>query len=182
MLTRQIAENLAFKLKQANPDHHVSQNVQRYAIEFFLTNTITFFMSVFIGFLLNQVTGVIIALVSFASLRVITGGKHFKTHALCNFTTIVVSNLIPFISIYLDQTLTILFMNIFAIIFCVVFAPEGVKKYSRMPAKMYPMVKVISVLIISLNFYFMSPILAITFALQGMTLVHKFWEVQSIDE
>jgi len=166
--SRKLADDLATRIHSANPQHSVSLQVQRYAIETVIINTVIIAVSLILGSLLTQASQVFLALISFLLLRFITGGRHFASPTACIATTILAFNLIPVFAAYIESASVTFALTIGSLLLCVVFAPQG----KRSIIKQHHLIKLVGAAIISVNFFVMSPVLSIAFFFQTATLVH----------
>jgi len=163
-----LADHLAVKIHSANPHHSVSLPVQRYAIESIITNSIVYIAALGIGALLGQTLQVLTVIVAFPLLRFITGGRHFTSPTACITTTIIGFNVIPILAKYINSDTVILALTLLSLLLCIVFAPQG----KRSIVKQHQIIKLAGGAIIAVNFVVVSPVLAITFLLQAVTLIH----------
>nr|WP_158594239.1 accessory gene regulator B family protein [Cohnella faecalis] len=69
-----LALKLAFQLKEANPNHPASLDVLRYAIASIINTAGTAIVAIILSLLLGHFSGAALALISFAVLRMISGG------------------------------------------------------------------------------------------------------------
>jgi accessory gene regulator B len=166
--SRKLADNLAVKIHSANPHHSVSLPVQRYAIETIIINTIIIIVALGIGFLLEQALQVLTVLIGFLLLRLITGGRHFSSPTACIATTIIGFNAIPILAQYVHSTADTLILTIGSLLLCILYAPQG----NRAIVKQHLIIKLAGGAIIAMNLFVMSPVLAIAFLLQAVTLIH----------
>lgn len=134
-------------------------------INFFIVTFVVLFICIFTG----QFTAGIIAVLSTPFLRYFCGGIHMKSAQLCN----VISIILILIAVHLpiQYTYAGLSLTILAIIILLLYAPQGIRNVSRLEAKYYPILKLISVLIVASNFYFQSPLLAAVFFMQCLTIL-----------
>ncbi|QJD84486.1 accessory gene regulator B family protein [Cohnella herbarum] len=166
--SRKLADNLALKIHAANPHHPISLPVQRYAIETIVTNTTIIIISLFLGLLLEQALQVLTVIVAFPLLRFVTGGHHFKSPTACIITTIIGFNTIPMLAQNIQSTSATLALTLGSLLLCLVFAPQG----KRAIIKQQQIIKLVGGAIITVNLLVMSPVLAIAFFLQALTLIH----------
>lgn len=164
-----LANHLAVKIHAANPQHPVSLPVQRYAIETVISYTIINSISLSIGLMLGQALLVLIVIVGFSLLRLITGGRHFSSPTACIVTTIIGFNTVPILAHYIHSPLLIFAITLGSLLLCIVFAPQG----KRSIIKQHHIIKLAGGAIIAVNFIVESPVLAIAFLLQTLTLVHS---------
>jgi Membrane protein putatively involved in post-translational modification of the autoinducing quorum-sensing peptide len=163
-----LANHLAVKIHSANPQHPVSLPVQRYAIETIISYSIINSISLGIGLILGQALQVLIVIVGFSLLRLITGGRHFASPTACIVTTIIGFNTIPILANYLHSSLATFAITLVSLLLCIVFAPQG----KRSIVKQHHIIKLAGGAIIAVNLLVESPVLAIAFFLQTLTLIH----------
>jgi accessory gene regulator B len=165
-----IAANWATKLKKAVPEHPASIAVIKFALQLFIETILTLLTAVVISSFTNKTIETLIVLIAFAILRAVSGGFHFKTAAACILSTSIGANIAAF-SQFNDTV--ILVMGGTSLLLAAIFAPSKIENQTRIPKKYYPALKIISLVIISTNFLFMSSILASAFLIQSITLIRK---------
>ena len=166
--SHKLADNLAVRIHSANPNHSVSLPVQRYAIETIILNTIIIAFSLVAGSFITQASQVLLTIISFLLLRFITGGYHFSSPTLCIATTVIVYNAIPILAQFVHSPYVIFAITLGSLLLCITFAPQG----KRAIVKQHQIIKLAGGAIIAVNFLVMSPVLAIAFFLQALTLIH----------
>lgn len=111
----------------------------------------------------------LIAVLCTPLLRYFSGGIHMKSAQLCNIISIIL--ILLAVHIPLSYTYEGLILSILTIIILLLYAPQGITNVSRLEAKYYPILKLISVFIVATNFYFQSPLLAAVFFAQALTII-----------
>ncbi|RED51645.1 accessory gene regulator B family protein [Cohnella lupini] len=165
--SRKLADNLAVRIHSANPHHSVSLPVQSYGIETIIISTINTSVALLLGILLEQALEVLTVIIAFPLLRFITGGRHFSSPTVCIATTIIGFNVIPILAQYVHSTVATLILTIGSLLLCIVYAPQG----NRAIVKQHQIIKLAGGAIIAVNLLVMSPVLAIAFFLQALTLI-----------
>ena len=163
-----LAWKLARGLKAQNPDHPRSVEVLKHAISFLLNTGFTILLTILISIFTGKVMEAVTVLVTYAILRQFSGGAHLKSGTLCVIISSIGATLITYS--YFNQSIVIA-LNCVAIILAALYAPS--KLEARIKRSRYPLLKLISILIISSNFLFNSPILATTFLVQSLTLIRR---------
>lgn len=162
-----LSEKIAASIKKANESETVSTEVMKYA----LIILFNIFIPIFIVLILSLITGKIaenaLAIISFVSLRMASGGYHFKSPVMCMLTTIVVTGIPPYLPSFDFLTLPLTAVSLIIIL---LLAPANMRGYHSMPEKYYPLLKLISVIIVASNFFFNSDIMALVFTIQGISL------------
>lgn len=147
-----------------------SVDVIAYALNI-VTNTVSIAaLSLIIGILTGEFWRTAAMLVTFAVIRFITGGYHLKSGIFCVVVSTVVLSTMPLIN------LSDLMTNIFTLVACIIiaaFAPSNFDKYAWISEKHYPRLKVIAFALVSINFFVVSDILALTYILQASLLPFK---------
>lgn len=165
-----IANRMAVGLKRRVPEHPASVEVLAYAFNFTLNTSLTIIIALTAATILNQFWESIIVMCSFALLRMVSGGYHFKSANACIIASALGANLIPFIHLPSD---TILWINFICLALVLVFAPSRIEHQTRIPKKYFPLLKVISGGMVSANFIMMSPLVAVTFFVQSLSLISR---------
>lgn len=166
-----LSNRWAINLKKQIPDHPASVEVLAYAFNFMINIILTLAVSLTSALLLGHFWETVIVLSSFAILRMVSGGYHFRSAGACILFTVVGSNLLPYL--YLDAQFTLL-INILTLVLILSFAPSRIEHQSRIPKKYFPLLKAISSGLVSINFFLASSLIAATFFVQGITLLVSF--------
>jgi accessory gene regulator B len=166
-----VAAKLAAQIKRTVPDHPRSESVLAFSILFLLNTTLIIVLSLLISFFTGRIWETIEVLVSFAVLRQISGGYHFKSGTLCVLVSTIGAVLL---SLTAFGTQTVLVMNLISVALVLVYSPSRLEG-TRIPVRYYPLLKVLSFLIVCSNFIFQSPVLAASFLVQSLTLIRKRW-------
>ncbi|WEK54328.1 MAG: accessory gene regulator B family protein [Candidatus Cohnella colombiensis] len=163
-----ISSKMAHSIKRANPEHPASFEVLKYALASVINLVGTVLLAVLLAILLDHVVGTLVALVSFGMLRSVSGGYHMNSSVHCMIVTALAANAIPYIQL---SSTVILIMTVVSVILAMLFAPSNIEKSSRIPARYYPLLKLIATLIISSNLLFNSSVAATCFLLQSSFLI-----------
>lgn len=164
-----VSRRIAARIKSAVPEHPRSEQVLAYSISFLLSNLSVVLLTLFISLLLGKFVEAAIALFSFAVLRQVSGGYHFKSAWLC----IVISTAVVISITYANygNSITILLTSI-SLLLALLYAPSRIDRQTRIPKKYFPLLRVLSVLIIFAGFLIGSSILTTAFFVQCLSLVH----------
>jgi len=170
-----LAGKLAMGIKKIVPESPQSVEVLRYAISFILNAFFIIGASLLISLFTGKVIEVTIILIGYALLRQVSGGVHLKSGTLCIVISTAGATALSFVSF--DRN-TLILVTVVSLLLALVYAPSRIDKQTRIPAKYYPVLKLLSLLIISSSFVIHSAALASAFLLQTLTLVRRK-EVQS---
>lgn len=162
------AERIANAIKQQAPEETASVEVMKYALVSLYHGLSVLFASLIIGAITGKLVETLITLIAFALLRFLSGGFHFESALTCFIFSTVISSAIPHIPLPDGYFLIVM---ITSIILLGIFAPSSVKGVTRIPEKYYPLLKVGSILLVSLNFFIGSELLAVTFFTQSVFTV-----------
>lgn len=129
-----------------------------------IMSLIVLMITVFTGDFLHG----IYATAAFCFLRYFSGGLHIRSVNICNFFSagIILICVYTPISYWYNG----LVINILSVILLACYAPHGIKK-SKLSVRYYPVLKAISIVIVSINFLLHSPLLAIVFFMQAITTI-----------
>lgn len=162
------AEKLAFTFKNINPEETASVPVMKFALTILLNYSISTFVSLTIGLLSGQFLNTVIAAASFMLIRIISGGFHFRSAELCLLTTISVISISPHIH---HTENSMIALNMICFLIFSLFSPSNIKGYTRIPEKYFPALKILSLLMIGVNFMFFSPTVTTILTIQAILLL-----------
>jgi accessory gene regulator B len=163
-----IALKLATGIKHIVPEHPSSIAVLKYSLALLINATAIIIFSICIALFTARLSQTILILFSFAILRQASGGIHLKSGSWCVFASTSLVVFLSFISFNSNWTSI---LNLASLTLAATFAPSRIEKQSRIPKRFYPLLKLISCLIVSSNFYFLSPSISGAFFIQGLTLI-----------
>ncbi|MFS0727963.1 accessory gene regulator ArgB-like protein [Paenibacillus sp. 1P07SE] len=164
-----IARRLAMNLKAMVPNHPASVEVLRFALEAIVNGVLIVGLSLLVSWPLGVTQEVAIALVMFAVLRQMSGGYHLKSGIACVIVSTAIILLVSLVP--LDKTM-IWVANAISVLLCLLFAPSKIEKQTRIPPKYFPILKISSSILVAANFLIGSSVLAATFLVQSLSLVH----------
>lgn len=165
-----IAGRMAEGIKHRAPDHPASIEVMKHALAVLINTASIIILSIGIAIITKRLPETLTVMTSFALLRMVSGGAHLKSGTLCAvFSTLLI--VILSMSRLNDQgTVNV---NILSLLLAGTFAPTDIHKQSRIPRKYYPILKVLSIVMICLNFWIASPYVAVAFFAQALLLVPR---------
>ncbi|TLS50497.1 hypothetical protein FE782_19195 [Paenibacillus antri] len=152
-----------------NNEQAASMDVLMFSLAVVLNAIFVAVMIIIIAIFTNRLPEALALLASFVTLRFFSGGMHLPTSKLCNFISIglfVVLMLLP-VS-YWNAGLV---LNSAALAFVLLFAPtKDIMHLNLLGPKYTIHFKIVCVLLVSVNFWIQSPILALAFFSQTLTL------------
>lgn len=163
-----LSNRLATKLKEINPEETASVEVMSFALQGILHNTLTFMTALIGGMMLGQFWETFLAVIFFMALRLISGGFHFKSALACFIVSASVFIVIP---MFEPNNNVLLLINIISFLLVAIYAPSNIKEHIRYPEKYYPIFKILSLAIVSINFFFLASIVTVAFFVQACSLV-----------
>ncbi|WP_445935348.1 accessory gene regulator ArgB-like protein [Paenibacillus sp. FSL L8-0463] len=163
-----LALSIARKIKNTVPDHPSSVDVLKYALIVILNTMFGIVLSLLISILTGKMNEVIVIILSFAVLRQISGGYHIKSSDGCVIFSVFLFTSLSLISL---NSITILILNCSSVLLALFFSPSKIDEQSKIPRKYYPYLKIMSVLLITINFYLQSSIIALAFFSQCISLI-----------
>lgn len=168
MILNSLALKISLAIKKTNPEETVSVEVMQYALSIILNTLLTFIVSLSIGLILNNLKETLIFYISLSLLRVFSGGVHLKSATACNIVTILICSMTPYLFQLTDTILW--FVTAFSLILVLLFAPNP-DKNTQIPVKWYPSLKLISVIMVCLNFFIASSVIGLAFLVQSVTII-----------
>jgi accessory gene regulator B len=169
-----IAGNIATSIIKNNPETSSSYEVLKYGIIAFLNQVIITCSVLFFGAITGHLLESFIAVIAFPIIRYFSGGVHLGSSMWCNLVTTT----IVLLSVYtpIEYWYNGLVINAIALLIISVTAPSGIKR-SRIDQKYYPLLKIISMVIIAINFAIQSPVLSVVFFIQSLTTLRIFYKI-----
>ncbi|RUS44596.1 accessory gene regulator ArgB-like protein [Cohnella sp. AR92] len=169
-MINKLSRNFAVRIKKAAPDSPQSVEVLKYALSAILNTFFIIGFSLIVSLFTGKLSEVIIVLIGFALLRQVSGGFHLKSGTWCIIVSTLGITLISFADFGQAVSSRI---TVIALILALIFAPSRIEKQTRIPAKYFPILKLLSILIVSTNFALHFPVLSTAFLVQGLTLIRR---------
>ncbi len=163
-----LAERISIRLKNANPEETTSVEVMKFALTGVLHNSVTIFAALVVGGIFGHFADTLLTIVFFMTLRLVSGGYHFKSALHCFIFSFGVFVAIPFISIT-DDIIGILLLV--SLLLATLYAPSNITEHIRVNRKFFPLFKLLSLLIIALDLILWNPIIALAVCAQSLTLI-----------
>ncbi|MNF95181.1 putative regulator protein [compost metagenome] len=163
-----LSMELARKIKAKVPDHPSSIEVLKYSLSFILNALFIVALTMIIALVTGHELQAALALVAFAILRQLSGGLHLKSGTICILITTILMTALSYskFNSHITVWLTVISLGL-----VLVFAPSNLNKQTNFPKKFYPYLKIISLLMVSINLLIQSDVLAGTFLVQALTLI-----------
>ncbi|OUM97439.1 MAG: hypothetical protein BAA02_06215 [Paenibacillaceae bacterium ZCTH02-B3] len=167
-----LSRRMAVRMKEIHPGHPISTEVLAFALGSIINIFGTIVLSLALAAVLGQMKETALAMLAFAALRAISGGRHLKTSVSCMLVTSAGANLIPLAATCIPFTkYSIILMTATSMALAAVFATRKIERQTRIPKKYFPHLRVLSVLLIATNFIFLNPIIAISHFIQSVLLI-----------
>lgn len=151
-----------------------SETALKYSLSL-LINTFTSITAILVicAFTYHLTEGLVTILL-FLILRFFSGGVHMHTSLSCCLASIIVLTAISHLEFnyfYLGALL-----DCATIVILLILAPQGIDNVSRVDHKYYPLLKIISVLMVASNFIFHSSLVTAVFFTQALTLTKTAYQ------
>lgn len=174
-----ISRRMAIRMKEIHPAHPISTEVLAFALVSIINIFGTVMVSLLLALLLGQLKETALAMIAFAALRAISGGRHLKSGVTCILVTAIGANLIPMLARYIPfTTMTITCMTVVSMVLAAVFATRKIEHQTRIPKRYFPLLRVLSILLIASNFIFCNAIVAISHFIQSISLIRRGGEAK----
>lgn len=166
-----LAKKIVLAIKKNSPEQTHSVEVLQYSLSIILNTLFIIVCSLLIGALTGQFKATLFVLLSFGLLRLCSGGAHLRTSTACNIVSIFICSLIPHIAFLLHNHQ--LWINIICLILMLLFAPNP-DANAQIPKEWYLGLKLLSALLIVLNFWVQSSVIGLAFLIQSFTVIIPF--------
>ncbi|WP_167747185.1 accessory gene regulator ArgB-like protein [Cohnella luojiensis] len=163
-----IALLIAEAIKKVEPEKTASIAVMKYSLEVIIQTLLTLLYIGIIGILTDALTETMFGALGFVVLRFFSGGLHLRTAIHCSITSTILISIAPHIPLNGKWIIIVTGVS-FVLMLC--FAPSNIERHARIPKKYFPFLKLISTLIVALNFFFLESYLAMVFLFQAITTI-----------
>lgn len=162
-----MAERIAKMIKKANPEETKSVPVMAYSLSILINSFAVIIVSLIIGVLNGRTTETFLALISFATLRMVSGGHHARSLTVCFVVSTALFVLIPYIPLTKTQ---VTIANILALSLVAVFAPYNGEK-NNIPQRVFPLFKAISITLVVTSLLIGHASIALSLLAQALLLI-----------
>jgi accessory gene regulator B len=171
-----LAEHLAARIKKANPEQTASVAVMKFALIIVINAVIPIVAAIAFGALTGKWPETMLAIGYFAALRMISGGYHLEKPVPCMVVTFLIVAIPPHIPLSDEMAAWLTAISLVLVLW---LAPANMKGYNTIPENYYPMLKILSALLVSGNFLLLSGTAAIVLTVQSITLLFRNKEVKT---
>ncbi|WP_276354610.1 accessory gene regulator ArgB-like protein [Cohnella caldifontis] len=171
-MVEQLANKIAVKIHETNPEGTASVEVMRYALVGLLHNGFTISAALIVGLFAGTFSETLLGVVSLMTLRLVSGGYHFSSMLACSIFSFSVFVAIPFIPVNHE---TALIVNAVSLVLCLIFSPSNIKEHIRVSEKYFFVFKLLSIMMVVSNFFLLNPIITLGFFAQSLLLI-TFWK------
>nr|WP_113755987.1 accessory gene regulator B family protein [Brevibacillus laterosporus] len=166
-MIEKLSEVMSIKIKNASPERTNSVAVLSYALSILLNFLFICFFLFLIGVWTGRLQDTFIALMSFVILRFFSGGYHLKSLDQCVIVTTAIIAVIPHIPV---NYILVYILTVISLILVLFHAPNSTYENLTVPRKVL-VLKLCSVLLVSINFVIGSPLVALSFFVQSLLLI-----------
>lgn len=122
--------------------------------------------SLVIGALTGSFKATLLAIISLLIIRFVSGGPHINSVWGCNIVSILICTVVPHVPMFFP----LLIVNIISFVIMLVFSPQP-DKNAKMPTRLYPYLKIISVILVFFNFFIQSNVIGLIFLFQAIIII-----------
>lgn len=162
-MIEKTARDIALFLKNKFPDEMPSAAIIEYVMKFIIQNVLPLVIIIFFSLIIDKFRETIIFLLGFVTLRVVTGGFHFRSREVCFISSVV------FILIVL-QIPTIsnlnIYLNFISFVIIAIFAPQNV--VSRVNKEKHYIFKVLALILVVLSYFINDNIFSFSLFIQSL--------------
>ncbi|WP_088830022.1 accessory gene regulator ArgB-like protein [Paenibacillus tyrfis] len=155
-------------IKNANPEKTTSIEIMEYALSILFNTLSIIVITLIMGYIFGKLYETIIVLISFTWLRFFSGGFHIRSSIGCILVSVFICTSLPHLPEFSVSIVTL--TNVTSIILLLLFAPN-IDQETKLKDVYHPVYKCLAVGLVSINFIYMSSLLAITFFVQCLTII-----------
>lgn len=163
-----MADKMARGIKQRAPEHPATLAVLKHSLAILINTFSILVLTLVLGIVTEHLYETLAVLISFSALRMVSGGLHLRSGTWCVIVTTAMVLLVSHVGMTASLTWKITALSF---ILATAFAPTDIQKQSRIPRKYYPVLKVLSMILVSVNFFLGSPVVAASFLVQTLLLI-----------
>lgn len=163
-----IAYKIAVGMKRIAPEHPSSVGILKHGLALVINAHCIVFLTLLISLFTGRTSEALVILQAFAILRQLTGGIHLETGMGCIAVSTTLLTVLSLISI--DNPMIIELCTGISLLLIIIFAPSNMEE-SRVPKKYFPYMKLAALMMVGLNFVFMSTPMAVACLGQSLTLI-----------
>jgi len=167
-MIEKLAYRIACYLKKVEPEKTASIEVMKFSLEALINVFLTLLFVLTIGIITGKLSESIIGLCSFAVLRFFSGGIHLRTAIQCSFVSTLLISISPHIPL---NNISKIIIVIISLIIILLFAPSNIEGHARIPKKYFPILKIISAIIVGFAFILGSSTFIIVCLIQALTII-----------
>lgn len=166
---------------QSNNKNAASMDVLMFSLTVVLNTLFVVIMILLIGAVTGRFVEAVILFVSFVGLRFFSGGMHLPTSRLCN--TISIGLFVILMHLPVPFWSAGFILNALALVMVLFFAPtEDIMHLNLLGPKYTIHFKLVSLALVAANFWIQSPLLALGFFTQSLTLAPLAYKAVALIE
>jgi len=163
-----ISFRIARAIKRIEPEKTASIDVLKFSLEILINTLFTISTVAIIGILSGEFSATMLGLGAFIVLRYFSGGLHMQKAIHCSMISILAISIAPHVPLTIEWTRI---FGIASLVLVLVFAPSNIEGHARIPKKFFPFLKIISAILVALNFLPLNSTVACVFLLQSITTI-----------
>ena len=172
-----LSANIA-KFIRNNNAQAASMEVLMFTLEVVLNATLVTLVILLIALVTGQFGEAVIMLASYLALRYFSGGAHLPTSKLCNISSVGIFIALMFLPVSYWNVGFLLNLLAFFLVF--VYAPtKDIMQLNRLGPKYTMHFKILSLGIVALNFWIQSPLIALAFITQTLSITPAAYKAVS---
>lgn len=169
-MIERLALAIATSMKKVGEEQTPSIEVMKFSLITILHTLFTVVIVFIVSLILGKPLVTMYGMGYFMLLRFFSGGYHIHKSSICTLLSVILMCVAPFVTL---EDNYILVANIVSGLVMVIFSPSNIKGFAQIPEKYFPILKVVSVAIVCLNFLFNNSTLAILAIFQSILVVIK---------
>lgn len=158
----------AARIKQIVPEHPASYAVLKFALAVLFNVVLVISCTLLVSLATGHTAEAVLILIFFALLRQVSGGVHLKSGIACVLFTTALFTALSYVQ---AGQLCVQIMNGLSLLLVLLLAPVGIDQQTRIPRRHWPRLKIIAAVLVTVNFFMASPVIAAAFTAQSISLV-----------
>jgi accessory gene regulator B len=164
-----LVDNISTSLVNKFPEELPPYGVTRYGIKFLISNLLPILLLLLIGTVINAFNEVMISILSFSTLRLVSGGFHAKKPELCLvISTIMILSIAKFGYFFEEYTVVV---NLLSLTLVLIFSPSNIEGQTKILKENFKYLKLVSLAILAVGFFLDNYLISTSFLAQSIFLI-----------
>jgi len=163
-----LSFRIAKAIKRIEPEKTASLDVLKFSLEIVINTLFTISIVAIIGIISGKFMAAMLGLGAFIVLRYFSGGLHMQKAIHCSLISILAISIAPHVPLTIEW---IRIIGVVSLAIVLIYAPSNIEGHARIPKKYFPFLKIVSAILVALNFLLLNSTVACVFLLQSITTI-----------